>query len=251
MKTVYLTIDDSPTEDFLDKVNYLYDRGIPAVFFCEGQKLLNHQAAVIEAIKKGFVIGNHSMNHDYFSDLTLDQGKASIRVTDQIIDRLYQEAGHVRPGKYFRFPHFDQGGAKSGKAYEEKFSQPIETWTHHEDASKMQNLQTYLGALGYEQMPVEGLKMDYYHDKDLLNYVDVRCTFDQWEFQLGDPQAPYGLDKEEAILNRLEEDEPYMGRALNRLDTSDIILIHDMVHTSHLFYKIIDAYIDKGFTFKL
>ena len=31
-KQVYLTIDDGPSEDFKDKVDYLYERNIPAIF---------------------------------------------------------------------------------------------------------------------------------------------------------------------------------------------------------------------------
>ena len=51
---------------------------------------------------------------------------------------------------------------------------------------------------------------------------------------------PYGINSEKKILGRIDEDAPYEGRALNCLDTTDIILIHDQVRIpQNLFYKII------------
>ena len=51
----YLTIDDSPTEDFLSKVDLLASMEIPAIFFCRGNRLEERPDDAISAIKKGYV----------------------------------------------------------------------------------------------------------------------------------------------------------------------------------------------------
>lgn len=77
-KKVYLTIDDSPSKDFRDKVNFLYERNIPAIFFCIGENIIKYKEDIEDAIRKGFLIGNHSFNHKHFSDMSIDEGKKSI-----------------------------------------------------------------------------------------------------------------------------------------------------------------------------
>jgi hypothetical protein len=91
--------------------------------------------------------------------------------------------------------------------------------------------------------------MKYFTDKNLMEGVDVRCTFDQMEYFLGMENAPYGMSEEEAILGRIDEDVPYGGRSLNCLETSDIILTHDEEKTTELFFKIINRYLEKNFEF--
>lgn len=119
MKRVYLTIDDAPSKDFKDKVDFLYSRKISAIFFCIGENIKKYQENVAYAISKGFLIGNHSYYHAHFSDLSIDEGKESIRLTDQIIDETYKMAGIKRPIKVFRFPYFDRGGDNSGDDYKD------------------------------------------------------------------------------------------------------------------------------------
>ena len=51
---------------------------------------------VVYAIRKGYLIGNHYML-EHFSDLTIDEGISSIRMTDQIIEEAYKIAGIKRP----------------------------------------------------------------------------------------------------------------------------------------------------------
>ena len=37
MSKAYLTIDDAPSENFEEKVEFLEGKNIPAIFFCEGR----------------------------------------------------------------------------------------------------------------------------------------------------------------------------------------------------------------------
>lgn len=226
IKQVYLTIDDAPTKYFRDKVDYLYERNIPAVFFCIGESVEKYKDDVVYAIRKGFLIGNHSYSHEQFSKLTIDEGNESIRATDDIVDEVYRLANVKRPMKIFRFPYFDLGGDGNKSAY-----------------------QSLLKELGYIQPHFKGVNLQYFNDKEMFDFLDVRCTFDQMEYCLDVENAPYGMNKEEAIIGRIDEDVPYEGRALNCKDTTDIILIHDHENTTDLFYKLIDRYKEKKFEF--
>lgn len=248
-KKAYLTIDDAPSEDFKDKVDFLYRKNIPAIFFCIGENLLKYKDVVIYAIKKGFVIGNHSYSHRYFSDLSIDDCKSEIQKTDEIIDELYKKSGIKRKIKLFKFPHFDKGGDVSSKEYEEKWSQPQNKWFIYKLEYKHIDLQSFLKKLGYVQPGFQYIDTKWFADKNMLKEIDVRCTFDQMEYWLDINGAPWGMDKENSILGRIDENVPYEGRSLNCLDTSDIILVHDHKNTTALFYKIINLYIKKNIEF--
>jgi peptidoglycan/xylan/chitin deacetylase (PgdA/CDA1 family) len=248
-KQVYLTIDDGPSNDFRDKIDFLYERNIHAILFCIGENIKRYQEDVVYAISKGFLIGSHSYIHKHFSDLSIDEGKESIKMTDDIINETYKMAGIERPLKVFRFPHFDLGGDNSGDDYESKWSKPQSEWFLYPRDDRKKAFQEFLKELGYVQPLFKCVNSEYLDDKTMFDLVDVRCTFDQMEYFLGIDNAPYGMDKEEAILGRIDEDFPYAGRSLNCLNTSDIILIHDHEKTTELFYKIINKYIEKNFKF--
>lgn len=249
IKQVYLTIDDAPGKDFKDKVDFLYERKIPAIFFCIGENIKKHIDDVAYAIKKEFLIGNHSYIHKHFSDLTIDEAKESIQMTDDAIEEAYKIADISRKLKVFRFPYFDQGGYYSGEDYESRWSKPQGEWFLYPRKDRLIVVQEFLKHLGYTQPQFNGVNSKYLSDKAMFDFLDVRCTFDQMEYFLGVNNAPYGMDKEEAILGRIDEDVPYEGRALNCTDTTDIILMHDHDNTTELFYNIINRYIDKNFEF--
>jgi peptidoglycan/xylan/chitin deacetylase (PgdA/CDA1 family) len=103
-KIAYLTIDDGPTEDMKEKINFLDSKGIKAIWFCQGRELEKFPDQAIYAIKKGHIIGSHSYDHPNFSEIDLEEAKNQIEKTDKIIDDLYSQAGISRPIKVFRFP---------------------------------------------------------------------------------------------------------------------------------------------------
>jgi hypothetical protein len=162
-KKVYLTIDDGPSKDFKKKVDFLYERDIPAVFFCLGENLTLHEEDVLHAIGKGFIIGNHSYKHIHFSDMSLEECKESILATEKIIESLYIRSGIKRMVKLFRFTHFDQGGDINGKVYEQKWSRPQNEWFIFEREDKRKALQSFLRELGYVQPQFMGIKYEIFH----------------------------------------------------------------------------------------
>ena len=249
MKKAYLTIDDAPSPDFAPKLEFLYQKGIPALLFCEGRYIEQREEVLCAAIERGFVIGNHAFSHPHFSDLSIEKCKWEIQQTHELIEHLYQRTGRERPARYFRFPYFDSGGNANGAAYEAQWNRPPAEQFQYEQADKRQEIQQYLRDLGYRQPKFEGINPQYSTDPHLLTGVDVRCTFDQAEYWLGNADAPWGLSTEAAILARIDEDFPYEGRGLNCLDMVDIILVHDHDYTTDLFYRIIERYLEKGIQF--
>lgn len=98
-KTAYLTIDDTPSKDFLNKVDYLLNKKIPAVFFCISQLLEQFPEETIYAIQKGFAIANHSYNHPHFSNISLEQAHFEIGKTDEIIEKRFNKS-EIKKKKY-------------------------------------------------------------------------------------------------------------------------------------------------------
>ena len=96
MKNAYLTIDDSPSERMGDLIQTLQQLQIPAVFFCIGKNLERYPHFAIQAIQKGFVLGNHSWSHPHFSKISIENAFLEIQRTDDLLDNLYQQAGVQR-----------------------------------------------------------------------------------------------------------------------------------------------------------
>ena len=154
MTKAYLTIDDAPSKDFRKKINYLIKKNIFAIIFCIGQNIKKNKKDVIYAIKKGFVIGNHSYNHPHFSEIELEECLNQIKKTDKIIEDLYKETEIKRPIKIFRFPYGDKGGKNK------------------------KNIQEILKSLSYKQPKFENIKYLYYRFYGLHKDWDVFFTFD-------------------------------------------------------------------------
>lgn len=233
-KVAYLTIDDGPSKDFKEKIDFLLSKNIPAIFFCRGDFLQQTPDAVIYAIERGFIIGNHSYSHRSFSDLTLEQCFEEIQKTDKIIDNLYKKAGVKRPAKFFRFPYGDKGALKNSEAFE-----PI---------------QKFLRKLGYTQPKFEKITYKYYRKGGWSDDVDWYWTYDILEYAVFEKENVYhkffGINSLEKVFERMNEDVPEGYRGLDYPKSEEIILLHDHPETIHMFKPIIERLLAKGITFK-
>jgi hypothetical protein len=61
----------------------------------------------------------------------------------------------------------------------------------------------------------------------------------------------FGIRGLEDVLRRMDEDVPEDGRGLNFAGSNEIILIHDLSETAHLFEPIIQKLLDKGLKFEM
>jgi peptidoglycan/xylan/chitin deacetylase (PgdA/CDA1 family) len=108
-RTVTLAIDDGPTEVTTQLIAQLEQAGHRAVLFVLGCNVAGREAILVDAVRRGFALGNHSFDHPHFSTLGLDQARAEILATEAFIETAYREAGMARHGRWFRFPYLDTG----------------------------------------------------------------------------------------------------------------------------------------------
>lgn len=240
-KTAYLTIDDAPSTDFTQKVDFLIERRIPAVFFAQGKYLEAEPAQALYAIERGFTFGNHSYNHPFFSHLTLDECFDQITRTDRLIEDLYRQAGVPRPAKYFRFPFGDKGGLKLDDVFSSY---------EGEGLARKERLQVFLRDLGYTKPDFPGITYPYYRAAGLHTDVDWYWTYDTIDWGPLDDNPPFGIDTLEKILARMDEHAPEDGRGLNTPGSDEIILMHDFAQTTPIFFAMIERLLAKGIVFQ-
>ena len=213
-KTIYLTIDDCPSKDFRKKIDFLIANKIPAILFCIGKEIEKYPKEIIYAIKKGFIIGNHSYSHLDFSVISLKESERQIKLTDKIVDNLYKKAKVKRKIKLFRFPYGDKG--------------PI---------MKNRNLQKILKQLGYKQPRFKDINYKWYNLRLAKGY-DMLWTYDISE---------YKFKRLEEVFEKIL----HMQGRLSNLNSRDIVLIHDHAKTTKWFFKILNKLIEKNIKFIL
>lgn len=237
-KKAYLTIDDSPSKNFLPKLKYLIENQIPAIFFCIGNLLEKYPDSAIKSIQAGYPIENHSYSHPHFSDLTIEECRTEIEKTDKIIDALYKQANVQRGQKMFRFPYGDKGDMrrglvlKKGKKY---------------DLERHKAVQNILRDLDYGQPEYENINYKFMDKAELWNDADMSWTFDIMEWATFEDKPTLGIKDLSYVLQRLESKRPKDCRAklwfekrwLNS-PSSEIILLHDHPETDEIFNDIID-----------
>jgi len=198
-KIGYLTIDDSPSGNFKEIVNYLVEMKIPAVFFCEGRKLEKRIDHVIDSIRKGFIIGNHSYNHPNFSEISINEANDQITKTDKLIDNIYKKAKVTRPIKLFRFPFLNNG---SNNNYQEC------DWNH----DHVKDIQEILENLGYKQPKFININYDWYKKAGFSKCLNINCTYDTFDWCLKESEECFGYHDLQTVLNRMDEDIPEGGK---------------------------------------
>jgi len=98
---IAITFDDGPHPEVTPKVLDILDRyGAKASFFCVGEKAASHADIVMEIVKRGHTIENHSMRHSgffgFYGPMALQR---EIGAAQSVLGGL---AG--RPPRFFRAP---------------------------------------------------------------------------------------------------------------------------------------------------
>ncbi len=237
MKAAYLTIDDSPSQHTDDLTDFLVERGVPALLFCRGDMMAqNGLNALVRAIDKGIVLGNHAYHHYRASEQSYDVYVDEIRETEKLIDQAYAEAGAERGAKYFRFPHIDRGTAgwiidynqlpePERQAVIEIFSDGINISLDPPTAEmidKKERLQEFLVAEGFSAFPSAGITFPWYQG-ELARAIDVPYTysFSDWML-LGRHRGNWPYQNLEDLKQKIDAD-----RWLQQPGSVNIILAHD------------------------
>ncbi len=239
-KVAYLTIDDAPSLDFVNKLDFLDSHHVPAVWFCQGNFMEQQPEYVIEAMRRGYVIGNHTYTHPHCSDISVDQCFAEIRATDAIIEELHRQAGVERKQRYFRFPYGDKGD----KLYGDVFQIPDADGQSRRDA-----IQGYLRRLGYGQPAFPDITYSHYRSMGLLDDADWYWTYDTLDWSAFSDHPIYGVDSVEKVFARTEEDVPDGWRGLHYPNSAEIILMHDHRPLGDLFGPLVERLIGMGLQF--
>jgi len=235
MKIAYLTIDDGPSVEFKQKVDFLLSEKIPAIFFCRGKFLEERPGDAVYAIKRGFVMGNHTYSHPRASKLSNEEEFKEIEKMDRLIDGVYKRAGVKRTVKVFRFPYGDKG-----------FGEDFKKGWSKENRAHTQAIQDFLITLGYKQPKFEGIDYGWYKNAKLEKDADIVWTYDTHDWRLY-----RGLDKLQDIFDRMNEDVPEGCRGLKYHGSSEIIIMHDHANTFDYFKQIIEKLLEKGLKFEM
>jgi len=229
MKKIFLTIDDSPSPQMKEKVDFLVKNGIPAIFFCIGEKMEAFPEMVKYAIQNGFAIGNHSYNHPHFSTISFAEIKAQIVQTEAILDDLFAQAGRRRI-KYFRFPYGDKGDGLKGQ---------LSSFWRKANHKKKSEIQIFLKQQGFVAPPLLGAHYSFYEKANFHVDIDWHWTFDTIDY------SESMTDDE--ILTRLRNPHPHnpLKRRMKEdywisaKEKSEIVLLHDYEGKHELFFKIV------------
>ena len=226
-KPAFLTIDDSPSLHMKDRVGFLDQQGIRAIWFCRGDYLSERPEAAIQALRSGHILGNHSWSHAYFSKLTLEEAALEIDRTDELLEELHRQAGVERRLKVFRFPYEDRIGSEE----------------HHA------SLQKLLKSRGFVLPRIEGVQ-DARFDRHLRDEdTSLFWTYDSEDWTLLAPGTAEAEERLAKVFTRMDRDEPECGCGLHAPGT-EVIVMHDHSHTGPQWQEVVQGFLDRGLAFQ-
>jgi len=217
--SMYLTIDDGPSRNTPHIIQFLKSHNIPAIFYFRGDSIAKYKVNAVQAINEGFLIGNHSYSHPYFSKISLEECYEQILTTEKLIDECYQLAGKKRPRKVIRFPFGDRGAGP-------EINKPIT----EEQKIKFYAIQAFIKECGFEKITFEGV-----HDESIDSL---------WSFDTQDYKKDFIKDKAAFLVN-LKINFEQLNQA------KSVLLMHDFNFNFHLFIIAMDFFIEKKVAFYL
>ncbi len=225
MNTALLTIDDIASRNTPALVDYLTEKGIPAILFATGMNVEKYYEEALYAVKKGFVVGNHSYSHPGFSSLSMEDAVTDIEKCEEVLNRLYQDASVPRLYRPFRFPYGDKGGK-------------------NKDA-----LQQHLKQQHFDKVDDTHLPYPWWKESGLHRDIDTLWTFDFEEYRL--PHDP--AFTKDSIWAKMQAVTPSSGAALYGENNRHIVLLHAHDETEAVlprYYQLfLDELIKNGITF--
>lgn len=198
MSNAILTIDDIASRNTPAIVDYLCEKNIKAVLFAIGANVERYYEEAVYAVKRGQLVGNHSYSHPGFSGLSFEACVEEIEKTEEILNKLYRDAGVARKYRPFRFPYGDKGG-------------------ENHDA-----LQRYFKESGFDKLKDTQIKAKWYMDSVCYGDIDTFWTFDFAEYQI----RPGASFTKESVFEKIQDAAPQTGSPLLEQDSQHIILLH-------------------------
>ena len=99
-RVLYLTFDCGYENGYTAKIlDTLRDKGVHAAFFCTLPQMRENRGLIARMINEGHIVGNHSVTHPNFANLSREKMLEEVRGFD---DYLRENFGYS--AAYFRFP---------------------------------------------------------------------------------------------------------------------------------------------------
>ena len=99
-KVLYLTFDCGYENGYTEKIlDVLKAKNVNAAFFCTLTEVKQNPELIKRMIKEGHIVGNHSVNHPSFAEISTEQMADEIRGMEEY---LKENFNYREP--YFRFP---------------------------------------------------------------------------------------------------------------------------------------------------
>lgn len=230
MPKAYLTIDDSPSPHTETLVDFLAEKGIPAVLFVRGALLEQNPRAIEYAIEKGLVIGNHSYSHTPAGEMEPQEWADDLELCEHLIEAAYRRVGAERTAKYYRFPYIDRGDGIKVEQIDN---------AHLQENNKTRILQNYLHEQGYDQ-PFKNMPPSYPgHVHDCL------YTYTARDWMLNDRhRGSQGIKTRQDLIDRAANDS-----ALKSEEHNHVLLLHDQPGMVEEARALIEYFIGQGFEF--
>lgn len=225
MNSGILTIDDIASKNTPAIVDYLNEKGIPAILFAVGQNVERYYENALYAVKNGMIVGNHSYSHPDFSTLSFEECMEEIEKCELVLNKLYQDAGVERKYRPFRFPYGNKGG-------------------ENKDA-----IQQFLKERAFDKVSDKEIIYPWWSENDLDKEIDTFWTFDFAEYDI----RPGSNCTKETIFERMHDQNPKSGAVLFAENNKHLILLHAHDETEEMlpeYYKLfLDHLLEKGFIF--
>ncbi|MFH1158233.1 MAG: polysaccharide deacetylase family protein [Pseudomonadota bacterium] len=259
LRELLLTIDDSPSSETENLTDFLAERGISAILFCRGDKLAENPESVINAVRKGFVIGNHAYSHTRFNTLTFEEGVREIEKTEKLIDQAYRKAKVTRPSKLFRFPYMDRGcGGRivdydAAPEHRETLLRlfddvvSVDLSPSSDDMKlKKRKWQEWLKQNGFTPpLPSAGITHPWYAQTEMASAIDCMFTYSMSEWMLTARHVGKWPYKTPDDLKRKIDDDPWLKDGTG----TGIVVAHDQETLFPLVSSLVTHMLHKGFTF--
>lgn len=258
-RSAYLTIDDSSSERMDDLTSYLSDKGIPALFYCRGDRLAENPDAAIRAIQKGFILANHACTHQRASQKAAEWVIDEIERCEHLLDDLYAQAKTAKKGKYFRFPHVDRGTGSwivdydafdelERKAVLAAFTEGLNIELgSRPDAGlfeKRDTIQTYLKQAGYVQ-PFTAVTHDWFRHGEIANAADCLYTYSNCDWMVtARHKGKWPYKSVEDLKAKAKSD-----KWLSEEGSVNVILAHDQAEIVDITIELIEDLANSGIKF--
>lgn len=259
MRTAYLTFDDSASARMDDLVSWLEEKGVPALFYCRGDRMDENREAAIRAVQKGFILANHTYSHQRASGEEFDWVVSDIERCESMLEEIYKEANTARSTKYFRFPHIDRGTGSWIVDYDAyptgdrahlltAFADGlnVELGPRPDDTAfeKKAKLQAYLCDAGYVQ-PFKNVTVPWFARGEIPGACDCLYTYSNCDWMLTKRHIGKWPYKTLEDLKQKARSDHYLSAE----GSVGIVLAHDQAEIVDVTIALVDDMLESGLKF--